>query len=147
MNRPLQSKLREFRKRKHWTLNKLSQLSGIPLITVWRTEHGHGVTLNNAFTIAGVFKVSVYDLWDIARPGPSAGMFVNNVISIRKLRVRRGWGLRELAKASGVSRTTLSVAEGGHRPSLGNAAKIAAALNVSVYDLWKPPQIRASGRR
>ena len=117
------------------------------MITVWRTEHGHGVTLNNAFTIAGVFKVSVYDLWDIARPGPSAGMFVNKVISIRKLRVGRGWGLRELAKASGVSRTTLSVAEGGHRPTLENAAKIAAGLNVSVHDLWKPPQVRASGRR
>lgn len=143
VSQALQNKIREFRKRKHWTLHKLSQVSGIPPITVWRIERGHAVTLRNAFAIAAIFEVSVYDLWDIAPPGASAGMFVKDLTSIRKLRLKGGWGLKELAAASGVSKTTISVAESGHRPTLENAAKIAAALNVSVYDLWKPPQVRA----
>lgn len=93
-----------------------------------------------------MFGASVYDVWDIVPGGASAGMFVNDLTSIRKLRLRRGWGLRELAKASGVSTTTLSVAESGHDPSLENAAKVAAALNVSVYDIWKPPRVYKSVR-
>lgn len=103
-------------------------------------EKGYGVTLRNAFTIAGIFGLSVYELWDIVPAGASAGMFVKDVASIRRLRRRRRWGLHELARASGVSKTTLSIVESGHTPTLENAARIAAALNVSVYDIWKPPQ-------
>jgi len=134
------SKIYEFRKRKRWTLKRLSKLSGIPLNTVWRMEKGYGVTLRNAFTIAAIFGLSVYDLWNIGPAGVSAGLFVHEPASIRKLRRRRRWGLRELANVSGVSKTTLSIVESGHTPTLENAAKIAAALNVSLYDIWKPPK-------
>lgn len=103
-------------------------------------EKGYGVTLRNAFTMAAIFGASVYDLWDIVPAGVSAVMFGNDAISIRKLRRKQHWGLRELAKASGVSKTTLSIVESGHTPTLENAANIAAALNVSVYDIWKPPR-------
>jgi DNA-binding XRE family transcriptional regulator len=103
-------------------------------------EKGYGVTLRNAFKIAAIFGISIYDLWNIAPAGPSAGVFANDAISIRQLRRKQHWGLRELAKASGVSKTTLSIVESGHTPTLENAARIAAALNVSVYDIWKPPR-------
>jgi transcriptional regulator with XRE-family HTH domain len=142
------SKIYEFRKRKRWTLKRLSKLSGIPLNTVWRMEKGYGVTLRNAFTIAAIFGVSVYELWDIVPAGVSAGMFVKDIASIRQLRRRRRWGLHQLANATGVSKTTLSIVESGHRPTLENAAKIAAALNVSIYDIWRPPQaLRKRARR
>jgi transcriptional regulator with XRE-family HTH domain len=135
------SRVYEFRIRKRWTLKRLSQLSGVPLNTIWRMERGYGLTLRNAFSIAAIFGLSVYDLWDIVPAGASAGMFVKDVTSIRRLRLRRHWRLRQLAKASGVSMTTLFAAESGHTPTLENAAKIAAALNVSVYDIWKPPRL------
>jgi transcriptional regulator with XRE-family HTH domain len=136
------SKIYEFRKRKRWTLKKLSQLSGIPLNTVWRMEKGYGVTLNNAFAISAIFEVSVYELWNI---GPSAIPVVppsGRVTSIRNLRLKRHWALDDLAKASGVSKSTLSVTESGHTPTLENAAKISAALGVSIYQIWKPSSLR-----
>jgi DNA-binding XRE family transcriptional regulator len=136
------SKIYEFRKRKSWSLDCLSQLSHIPLITVWRMENGCSVTLKNAFTMAQLFGVTVYDLWDIVPGGAPAGSFVGRVTSLRRLRRQRKLGLRELARASGVSTSTLSIAENGHTPTLVNAAKIAAALGVSVYQIWKPKPLR-----
>jgi transcriptional regulator with XRE-family HTH domain len=72
-----------------------------------------------------------------------AEAFVGRVTSLRRLRRRRKLGLRELARASGVSTSTLSIAENGHTPTLENAAKIAAALGVSVYHIWEPKPSRA----
>jgi transcriptional regulator with XRE-family HTH domain len=137
------SKIYEFRKRKSWSLETLSRLSNIPLITVWRMERGCSVTLKNAFTMAQLFRVTVYDLWNIAPAGMQAEAFVGRVTSLRRLRRRRKLGLRELARASGVSTSTLSIAENGHTPTLENAAKIAAALGVSVYHIWGPKPLRA----
>lgn len=134
----LQSKIYEFRKHKRWTLKKLSYLSGIPLNTVWRMEKGYGVTLRNAFTLANIFRVTIYDLWDIVPAGGPAPRAAKTTISLRKLRLDRGWGLVQLAKSSGVSKTTIFGVENGHAPTLENAARIAAALGVSVYDIWKP---------
>ena len=138
----MQSKIYEFRKRKHWTLEKLSQLTGIPVNTVWRMERGYGVTLKNAFIMAQIFEVTVYDLWDIV-PAGIPPRIAGPVHSIRKLRRNRRWALDDLAKASGVSKSTLSVAESGHTPTLENAAKIAASLGVSIYQIWKTsPAVR-----
>ena len=135
------SKIYEFRKRKRWTLNKLSQLSGIPLNTIWRMEKGHGVTLRNAFTIAKLFGLTVYDLWEITPSATPDETSARRVTSVRKLRLERHWRLDDLAKSCGVSKTTLSAAESGHTPTLENAARIAAALNVSIYDIWKPSRL------
>jgi transcriptional regulator with XRE-family HTH domain len=138
----LQSKIYEFRKRKHWTLMKLSRLSRIPLNTVLRMEKGYGVTLKNAYRIAQLFGVTVYDLWSIAPAGTPVGTVIERVASLRSLRRSRHWGLAKLAKLSGVSKTTLSITESGHTPTLENAASIAAALGVSVYHIWKPKPLR-----
>jgi DNA-binding XRE family transcriptional regulator len=43
-----------------------------------------------------------------------------------------------LAELSGVSKTTLCQIEKGHMPSLKNAVRIAAALDLSVYQIWNP---------
>lgn len=111
-------------------------------------ENGYGVTMKNAFTIAQILGVTVYELWGIVPPDTgAAGKAAQRATSVRKLRLGRGWGLDELAEKSGVSKSTLSVAESGHTPTLENAAKIAAALGVSVYQIWDPREYVSFRRR
>jgi transcriptional regulator with XRE-family HTH domain len=140
----LQSNIYEFRKRSKWTLRHLSQLSGIPVNTVWRMERGYGVTLRNAFRIAGAFGVTVYDLWNFTLGGSAAARRSKDFVSVRQLRLEHQWRLSDLAKIAGVSKATLFGVETGHTPTLENAFRIAAALGVSVYEIWNPSSV-ASG--
>lgn len=103
-------------------------------------ERGYGVTLRNAFKIARAFAVTLYELWNVAPPG-SAARRQQGPTSVRKLRLERGWHLGELAKISGVSKATLFDVEGGHTPTLENAIRIANALGVSIYDIWRPSRV------
>lgn len=135
----MQSKIYEFRKGMRWSLERVSELAGIPVNTVWRMERGYGVTLRNAFRMAGLFGVTIYDLWNFAparsvMPQPNRGQS-----SVRKLRLEHRWRLRDLAEISGVSKATLFHVEAGHTPTLENAVRIAAALGVSVYEIWGVP--------
>jgi DNA-binding XRE family transcriptional regulator len=56
--------------------------------------------------------------------------------SMRELRNNRGWSLGVLSELSGVSKSTLFSVEEGHMPNLETAVRIAAALGMSVYQLW-----------
>lgn len=57
----------------------------------------------------------------------------------RRMRTERHLSLDELAERSGVSRAALSKIERGERnTSLGNAVRIAAALNVPLAQLLEP---------
>ena len=53
---------------------------------------------------------------------------------VKRLRERAGWSQHELARRSGVSRSTIAGLETGDRPSLTleNAMKLADALGVSL---------------
>jgi transcriptional regulator with XRE-family HTH domain len=137
----LQSNIYEFRKRSRWTLSHLSHLSGIPVNTVWRMERGYGVTLRNAFRIAGAFGVTVYDLWNFASGSSAAARRKRDPVSVRQLRLEHRWRLSDLAQMAGVSKATLFGVEAGHTPTLENAVRIAAALGVSVYEIWRPSNV------
>lgn len=135
----MQSNIYELRKGMRWSLKRVSELAGIPVNTVWRMERGYGVTLRNAFRMAKLFGVTIYDLWNFVPvrsvvPQPNRGPS-----SVRKLRLEHRWRLRDLAEISRVSKSTLFHVEAGHTPTLENAVKIAAALGVSVYEIWEPP--------
>jgi transcriptional regulator with XRE-family HTH domain len=135
---PLRSKIYELRKERKWTLKHLSALSGVPYNTIWRMERGSGTAVTNAYKVAGAFHLTVYELWSIP---PSDAIPVPNeadVSSLTELRLRRSWRLRDLAESSRIPTTTLFAIEKGQIPKLENAVRIAAALGVSVYQIWKP---------
>ena len=114
-------------------------MSGVPVNAVWRMERGYGASLTNAFKIAEAFQLTVYDVWGIPRGEthqPTKAHIESGVSTVRELRLKRGWLLRDLSRLSGVSKTTLARIEDGHSPSLQNAAQIAAALGVSLYQIW-----------
>jgi transcriptional regulator with XRE-family HTH domain len=59
---------------------------------------------------------------------------------VRSLRQERGWTLKQLGQAAGLSHPFLSQLERGlARPSAGSAERIARALQVPVGLLWSPP--------
>ena len=99
-------------------------------------EKGYGTALKNAYKIANVFKTTIYEMWEITAIGVAPEGH-GKVISVSELRLRRGWALSELAKLSGVSKTTLFLIESGHTPTLQNAVKLATTLGVSVYQIWR----------
>jgi DNA-binding XRE family transcriptional regulator len=101
-------------------------------------EGGSGTAVTNGYKVAAAFQLTVYDLWSI--PASETILFPNNenVFSVTELRRKRGWRLRDLAELSRVSKTTLYEIEKGQIPKLESAVSIAAALGVSVYQIWKP---------
>lgn len=129
------------REQRNWSLQRLSIESGIPVNTLWRMESGYGVALRNAFKVADAFRLTIYEVWDIPlreQPKPDARELAGN--GVRELRLKHGWRLRDLAEASGVSKTTLAEIERGHMPTLKNAVRIASAFGVSVYAIWTAKQ-------
>jgi DNA-binding XRE family transcriptional regulator len=112
-------------------------------------ERGYGTSLINAFKVANAFRLTVYDVWVI--PGENADQQTTarleaGVSTVRELRLKQRWLLRDLSRLSGVSKTTLARIEDGHAPSLRNAAQIAAAFGVSIYQLWEPSTVETSDR-
>lgn len=135
---PLKNRIHDFRKQNRWTLKKLATVSGIPYNTLWRMERGRGTKLDSAYKVATAFHVSVYELYSTLSTGTSSVAKGAHLHSVRELRLKLNWGLRDLAEASGVSSTTLCYVEKGYIPKVDKALKIAAALGVSVYQIWKP---------
>jgi transcriptional regulator with XRE-family HTH domain len=135
---PLRSKIYELRKLKKWSLKHLATLSGVPYNTIWRMERGSGTALTNAYRVAAAFDLTVYELWSIPPSGIIPVPNEADVSSVTELRLKRGWRLRDLAELSRIPTTTLFAIEKGQIPKLENAVKIAAALGVSVYQIWKP---------
>ena len=58
------------------------------------------------------------------------------VSALEHARRARNWDQGQLSKRSGVHRSTISRAESGLIPSWSARAKLAAALQVTVDDLW-----------
>lgn len=57
---------------------------------------------------------------------------------IREYREERGWSQSQLARKSGVGRSTISEAEtGGHIPSLEAALRLARTLERAVDELFR----------
>ena len=53
---------------------------------------------------------------------------------IYELRDRRGWSQVELARRSGLSRTTIwNIESGGYSPSMTTLSKIASAFGMNVF--------------
>lgn len=134
----MRSKVYELRKEKKWTLKHLSALSGVPYNTIWRMERGSGTSVTNAYKVAAAFQLTVYELWSIPQNWPIPVPNEANRSSVTELRLKRGWRLRDLAELSRVPPTTLFGIEKGQIPKLETAVRIAAALGVSVYQIWKP---------
>jgi transcriptional regulator with XRE-family HTH domain len=134
----LRSKIYELRKERKWTLKHLSALSGVPYNTIWRMEGGSGTAVTNAYKVAGAFQLTVYELWSIPPNWTIPASDEAHVFSVTELRLKRGWRLRDLAELARIPMTTLFAIEKGQIPKLENAVKIAAALGVSVYQIWKP---------
>lgn len=132
----MKNSIRDLRKQNRWTLKKLAKMSGIPYNTIWRMERGRGTQLENAYKVATAFHVTVYELYPTLSTGDISVVKGGEVHSVRELRLKRHWGLRDLAEASGVSSTTLCYVEKGYIPKVDKAIKIAAALGVSVYQIW-----------
>jgi transcriptional regulator with XRE-family HTH domain len=60
-----------------------------------------------------------------------------NTESFRRLRADRGLSVRALARAAGVSTETVySVEHGKRQPSVRTLGKLAAALGVSIQELF-----------
>ena len=60
---------------------------------------------------------------------------------IRFLRLKVNWSQEDLADACGLDRTYVGGIERGERnPSLKNIVKISEALQVSILELFVPPQ-------
>lgn len=96
--------------------------------------------------MAKVFGVTIYDLWNFVPARSVGAQRDQRPASLRKLRLERRWRLSDLAAVSGVSKATLFHVEAGHTPTLENAVKIAAALGVSVYQIWGPPGVPRKGQ-
>ena len=122
-------------------MNELARIAGAPLNTIWRMERGYGVSLRNAYKVAGAFQLTIYELWSIPPTGSAGNPGEIGFKTVRELRIQRHWRLRDLAQVSGVSKATLTYIEGGHIPTLRNAIRIATALDVSVYQIWNPRSI------
>jgi DNA-binding XRE family transcriptional regulator len=110
-------------------------------------ERGYGTSLINAFKVANAFQLTIYDIWVI--PSENADQQTRarvegGVRTVRELRLKQRWLLRDLSRISGVSKTTLARIEDGHVPSLRNAAQIAAAFGVSIYQLWELSTVETS---
>jgi transcriptional regulator with XRE-family HTH domain len=135
---PLRSNIYELRKERKWTLKHLSALSGVPYNTIWRIERGSGTSVTNAYKVAAAFQLTVYELWSIPPSGTIPFPNEADVSSVTELRLQRGWRLRDLAELSRIPTTTLFAIEKGQIPKLENAVRIAAALDLSVYQIWKP---------
>jgi transcriptional regulator with XRE-family HTH domain len=134
----LRSNIYELRKQKKWSLKHLSALSGVPYNTILRMERGSGTVVTNAYKVAAAFQLTVYDLWSIPPSATSPVPNGSDVSSVTDLRLKRGWGVRDLAETSRIPTTTLFAIEKGQIPKLENAVRIAVALGVSVYQVWKP---------
>jgi DNA-binding XRE family transcriptional regulator len=105
-------------------------------------ESGGGATLRNALRIADAFQLSVYEVWET--PSPAETELNNNrrcanapALTVHELREELGWRLYDVSSVSGVSITTVASVEKGHLPTLNNAMCIAAALGVSVHEIWR----------
>jgi len=101
-------------------------------------ERGSGTSVTNAYKVAAAFQVTVYELWSFPPSGTIPVPNEADVSSVTELRLKRGWRLRDLAELSRVPPTTLFGIEKGQIPKLENAVRIAAALDVSVYQIWRP---------
>jgi transcriptional regulator with XRE-family HTH domain len=137
----VRNRIRQLRREHQWTLRRLSHLSGVPLNTICRMESGGGTTLRNALRIADAFQLSVYEIWETLSPSETQSK--NNrrsanavALIVQELRAQRGWRLYDVSSVSGVSITTVASVEKGHLPTLNNALRIAAALGVSVHEIW-----------
>lgn len=134
----MKNNIHDLRKRSKWTLKKLAKVAGIPYNTVYRMEQGLGARLQNAYKVAAALQVTVYDLYPILPPKSVPAAEDGEQHSVLELRMKRNWPVRQLAKASGVALSTLSNVEKGFPPKVDKAIRIAAALGVSVYQIWKP---------
>jgi transcriptional regulator with XRE-family HTH domain len=71
-------------------------------------------------------------------PDPRHGIDVQDALAanLRRLRIARRLSLSELARATSMSKATLSgIENGGANPTVGTLAALAAALRVSVVEL------------
>ena len=70
--------------------------------------------------------------------GLADGMANTHVrLQIRRLRLSRGWTQRQLARAAGVSSSSLGCLESGfYRLNVDTLDRILGALNVDVSDIW-----------
>lgn len=134
----VKNNIHDLRKRNKWTLKKLAKVAGIPYNTVYRMEQGLGARLENAYKVAAALQVTVYDLYPILPTKSVPVAKDGEQHSVHELRMKRDWPVRQLAKASGVALSTLSNVEKGFPPKVDKAIRIAAALGVSVYQIWKP---------
>jgi transcriptional regulator with XRE-family HTH domain len=72
--------------------------------------------------------------------GP-AGVVVSVGVNVRRLRQRAGWSLGDLARAAGVSKSTVSTIEGGDgNPGLETLVALSVALGVPFGALMSPSE-------
>jgi transcriptional regulator with XRE-family HTH domain len=135
----LDNRIRTLRKERNWTLRKLQEISGITLNALWRLEKGGVPTLKNAFRLANVFDLTVYEIWNIPAPAetmPEQVVRLTDRIKVRGLRTVRGLKMKHLASLAELPMSTVSQIERGCVPSLKSAVQIATVLGASVYELW-----------
>ncbi len=66
-------------------------------------------------------------------------------LQIRRLRLLRGWTQQQLARAAGLSPSSLGCLETGfYRLNVDTLDKILAALNVDIADIWPSPEDKNS---
>ncbi len=73
---------------------------------------------------------------------PSPGAQEVLAANLRRLRIARSLSLSELARATGLSKATLSGVEGGKcNPTVGTIERLAGALRVSLGELLEAPPL------
>lgn len=73
---------------------------------------------------------------------------IDLAVRVRELRRARGWTLEQAAKAAGLARSTLSKIENGQMsPTYDALKKLALGLDLSVPQLFSPPETTNAGGR
>ena len=60
---------------------------------------------------------------------------MRTIPALARLRSRRGWNARDLARRAGLAHETVSRIENGHQPSLATIGKLANALEMDFDEL------------
>jgi len=76
-----------------------------------------------------------------ARAFMSCGRMVSLITRLNEERTRRGWNMRELARRSGCSLSSISRMEAGNEVSLSTALMVAKALGCRVEQLWTMDEV------
>lgn len=122
------SRLRAYRRERHWTILELAELTGLSRSSIQHWETGiASPDPRTAPKLAQVFGVRVQDLTTLA----------DDDIGLTELRALAGKLASDIADSVGIDRTTWGEIERGFKKPLADAVdNVAALLEVDTDAVW-----------